>query len=348
MPAPTSRPIEPNEIVMPDCCNLGVVMRVLLVVNGSALVAIILRASGFDAGLLDFASTATVTAPVSLLSLLMLCALRRFAAQLSRYLQRAVCALVPALLTVLLLRLLERLGLSANGATHLSPLAGFFLAGLIGLGLQHYFELRLRAYSPALDEARLQALQARIRPHFLFNSLNAVLSLIRNEPQRAETALEDLSDLFRELLRDSRQLTSLEDELRLCRQYLSIEKIRLGDRLQIEWDTTAIHTDVLRQARIPSLLLQPLLENAVYHGIEQSANPGRINIVLRRARDMIHIAIINPYHATTSVSMGNHMALKNIRSRLALLYDVEASLTTTIAAGLFEVRVVIPYQKGDA
>ena len=348
MPAPTNKPHQSHEIVLPDCCNLGVISRVLVAINLAAILMIMLRGSSFDAGLLDFASTATVSAPVSLLSLLTLCALRRVAVQMQPNIQRLLCALVPALYAALVLRLLERLGLASNGATHLSALAGLCVAALHGIVLQHYFELRLRAYSPALDEARLQALQARIRPHFLFNSLNAVLSLIRNEPRRAETALEDLADLFRELLRDGRQLTSLDDELRLCRQYLSIEKIRLGDRLQIEWDASAIHADVLQQARIPSLLLQPLLENAVYHGIEQSAGTGQIRISLRRARDMIHIAILNPYHAVSTVSTGNHMALTNIRSRLALLYDVEASLTTAIIAGHFEVRMAIPYVKGDA
>ena len=95
-----------------------------------------------------------------------------------------------------------------------------------------YFELRARALSPAITEARLQALQARIRPHFLFNSINAVLSLVRSEPARAEAALQDMADLFRVLMRDNRELAPLADEVELCRQYLDLEKLRLGERLR--------------------------------------------------------------------------------------------------------------------
>src|SRR5690606_10142467 len=119
--------------------------------------------------------------------------------------------------------------------------------------LQHYFALRTRAYSPALMEARLQALQARIRPHFLFNSLNAVLSLIRTEPRQAESTLEDLADLFRVLMSDPRNMTTLENEIRLCRQYLSIEQIRLGERLQLRWETGNVDEEVMRKAQLPVL-----------------------------------------------------------------------------------------------
>ena len=135
---------------------------------------------------------------------------------------------------------------------------------LLCAALLGYFQLRAKALSPAIAEARLQALQARIRPHFLFNSINAVLSLIRSEPKRAETALEDMADLFRVLMRDNRELAPLADEVELCRQYLALEQLRLGDRLQVEWHVKNMPGDAL----VPPLVLQPLLENAVYHGIE--------------------------------------------------------------------------------
>ena len=135
----------------------------------------------------------------------------------------------------------------------------------------YYFHLRNRALSPALTEARLQALQARIRPHFLFNSINAVLSLIRPEPKRAEAALEDMADLFRVLMADNRDLSTLEREVELTRQYLNLEQLRLGERLQVEW-----HIDNMPgEALIPPLVLQPLVENAVYHGIEPSLGTRR-------------------------------------------------------------------------
>jgi two-component system, LytTR family, sensor histidine kinase AlgZ len=205
----------------------------------------------------------------------------------------------------------------------------------------------LRSRRWPASEARLQALQARIRPHFLFNSLNAVLSLIRTEPRRAETALEDLSELFRVLLRDARAMTSLEEELRLCRQYLAIEKIRLGERLQIKWERSDDVSDkLLKQAQVPSLLLQPLLENAVHYGVEPATGPALIELHVGRSLDRIEISIVNPYHGDP-VAMGNQMALANIRERLALLYDVEAQLTTMVARGHFEVRLRFPYVRAN-
>ena len=130
-------------------------------------------------------------------------------------------------------------------------------------------------------------------------------------------------------------------------QYLSIEKIRLGERLQVKWDMDAISADVLQKAKTPSLLLQPLLENAVHYGVEPSPENAVINIAISRVRDRIEIVMTNPYHADV-VSTGNHMALDNIRERLTLLYDMEAQLTTNVVDGKFEVRLYLPYQKAAA
>src|SRR5258706_11971560 len=138
------------------------------------------------------------------------------------------------------------------------------LALLMAGTLLAYFRLHTKAYSPALAEARLQALQARIRAHFLFNSLNAVLALIRRDRKRAERALEDLADLFRALMSDGRSLVRLADEIALIERYAAIEQIRLGERLRMSWEIDNAPVDAL----LPPLVLQPLLENAVYHGVE--------------------------------------------------------------------------------
>lgn len=334
----------PIEIVIPDCCNIGVVFRVLIAVNVAVLAAILLRTNGMRAGLLDFVEASVVVELACLSSLLALCGLRTLIRTIPLWGQRVACALVPATVTALLIRFLSSLELFLASFTHLTVVKGILVAALFGIVLQHYFELRTRAFSPALAEARLQALQARIRPHFLFNSLNAVLSLIRTEPRQAESTLEDLADLFRVLLRDARDMTTLEQEIRLCRQYLSIEKIRLGDRLRVKWERVGISDQVLRKAQIPALLLQPLLENAVHYGVEPAQHATLITIHLSRSIDRIEISVINPYHGDGE-SMGNHMALDNIRERLALLYDVEGQLTTNIARGLFEVRLRFPYVK---
>jgi two-component system sensor histidine kinase AlgZ len=204
-----------------------------------------------------------------------------------------------------------------------------------------YFHLWHRALTPAIAEARLQALQARIRPHFLFNSINAVLSIVRSDPKRAETALEDMADLFRVLMADNRDLVPLAQELALCRQYLALEKLRLDERLTIIWKIDNIPPDAL----IPPLVLQPLLENAVYHGIEPMPEGGAITINIYSSHKEVHLILSNPYAAQGSHHNGNKMALNNIRERLALHFDVEASLTSKTSADSYEVHIVIPYHR---
>lgn len=337
----------PAEIVIPDCCNIGVIFRALLAANGSVFVGILLQTSDFRLGLLAFVESSMLIELACLSSLLALCGLRKATRTIPPWAQRVACALVPAAVTGLIIHFLSSIEWLWNSFTHLTVLKGMVAAALLGSLLQHYFELRTRAFSPALVEARLQALQARIQPHFLFNSLNAVLSLIRTEPRRAETTLEDLADLFRVLMSDPRSMTNLESEVRLCRQYLSIEKIRLGDRLHVKWKTQNISDAVLRKATMPVLLLQPLLENAVHYGVEPASKPVQIQVHVNRSVDRIEIVVINPYHGEMPSEASNHMALNNIRERLALLYDVEAQLTTTIARGFFEVRLRFPYVKGS-
>ena len=203
-----------------------------------------------------------------------------------------------------------------------------------------YLNLRSRALSPAITEARLQALQARIRPHFLFNSLTAVLSLMRADPRRAERVLEDLADLFRVLMADNRQLVPLQTEFVLCRQYLEIEQLRLGDRLRVAWHIDNMPEDAL----VPPLILQPLLENAVYHGIEPVAEPGEININIYRNRDQVIFVLRNPFRGDSGTHhQGNKMALNNIRERLALHFDVEAEMKSQIVSTGYQVTITIPY-----
>jgi two-component system, LytTR family, sensor histidine kinase AlgZ len=202
----------------------------------------------------------------------------------------------------------------------------------------YYLDLLQRAYSPAIAEARLQALQARIRPHFLFNSLNAALSLIRSQPQRAETALEDMAELFRVLMADNRDLVPLSQEITLCQQYLNIEKLRLDERLQCDWQLEDIPPEVM----IPPLILQPLLENAVYHGIEPQSQGGVVHIEIKPSGKSLLLRISNPLPPRSDKSGGNKMALKNIRERLRLHYDLEAQLRQYEADQRYIVEIVIP------
>src|SRR5206468_11690863 len=172
-----------------------------------------------------------------------------------------------------------------------ATLRSAFFAAAIAAALLGYFRLLVKAFSPALAEARLQALQSRIRPHFLFNSINAVLALIRRDPKRAERTLEDLADLFRSLMADMRQFVRLADEIALLERYAEIEQLRLGERLRVSWELDAAPSDAL----LPPMVLQPLLENAIYHGVEPGTGVGDVLVRIERRGERVHAAIENPY-----------------------------------------------------
>ncbi len=215
---------------------------------------------------------------------------------------------------------------------------------VVSLILLGYFSLRAQALSPAKQEARLQALQARIRPHFLFNTINAVLSIVRADPKRAEAALEDMADLFRMAMAEPREQVALSKEIELARQYLAIEELRLGERLKVQWDTQNMPPDAL----IPPLILQPLLENAVYHGIEPSPEGGTIKVRLYRENEEMHLEISNPAQVRTTPRVtGNKMALSNIRERLDLLFDVEAQYLVKHEEDQYQVHIILPYLRAQ-
>ena len=321
---------------LPDFSNLGVSLRILVLANLFGLAAAMVRAPGLSGLLEEMLSVATLLEPVLLSSLLVL------------YGTDSILKKLPHTMgvgAVLILEMLVTSGVwlfnvSLLGGENLASLAHWNLIVLIAsVTILAYLSLHSRALSPALVEARLQALQARIRPHFLFNSINAVLSLIREDPQRAETALEDMADLFRVLMADNRKLIPLESELALCRQYLDLEKLRLGSRLRVVWNTDHAPMDAL----IPPLVLQPLVENAVYHGIEPVETGGEIILDISREGDQVLISLTNPYPENGTHHEGNHMAIENIKERLALHFDFEASLDSMIDNGQYQVTIRLPY-----
>ena len=336
--------VEKNEILVPDCCNLGIVVRVLVAVNLVVLLALLSRGQGLKQNFQEFMETAMLVELICLVSLLALCGFRRLLEResVSPWMQRIVCGTVPAIIFFIVVFPMSSLEWFAYSYPNLDLSMALLFCFVIGLSVQHYFEMRTKAFSPALGEARLQALQARIRPHFLFNSLNAVLSLIRTEPRRAETALEDLADLFRVLMRDTRNMTTMSEEITLCKQYLAIEKIRLGERLNVQWEIQNLSQAELNMAKVPALLLQPLLENAIHYGVEPSPIPETITVSIQKSLDKIQVKVVNTNHPFAQLSKGNHMALDNIRQRLALLYDIEAQLQTSQIDGQFIVQLAFP------
>jgi two-component system, LytTR family, sensor histidine kinase AlgZ len=320
---------------LPNFRNLGILLRILVIVNVMAFAAATLK-SGTVRGLgSELLEVSALVQPLLFLSLLALVALNDLLKRLPYYLGIIVVIVLELGLTSLLYEV--------GGPLMPAQLAAleryWVLVFLVTAVLLVYFDLRSRALSPALSEARLQALQARIRPHFLFNSLNAVLSLIRQDPKRAEIALEDMADLFRVLMADNRELTPLAREVELCREYLNLEQLRLGDRLRVGWYVDNMPVDAL----VPPLVLQPLLENAVYHGIEPHVEPGEISINIYAAREQVHAVLRNPYQHEGNHHAGNKMALANIRERLQLHFDAEASLTTKVGDDIYQVHIVMPY-----
>jgi two-component system sensor histidine kinase AlgZ len=212
------------------------------------------------------------------------------------------------------------------------------LAGAAGAALIfQWLRMRAKAALPAETAARLAELQSRIRPHFLFNTLNTALALVRVDPGRAEDVLEDLAELFRVALSDHGTSVSLGEEVELARRYLAIEQIRFGDRLAIEWQLD----DQAASARVPPLLLQPLVENAVRHGVEPSDRGGTIRIRTRASRGRALVSIDNSLPAAPS-QPGNGIALQNVRERLRLMHDVAAAFETQREASRFRVQIAVP------
>ncbi len=316
--------------------NLGVNLRILIIVNLSfVLVSLLFSASlsEFYGQMLRLSATAQ---PILLLSLVLLYLSYPILTKLRYGIGLVAIIGISGLACLTVLALLSPL-FSVDALPSASRT--LFFSSLISAFTLYYFHLQQRAYSPAVDEARLQALQARIQPHFLFNCINAVLSLIRSQPKQAETALEDMADLFRVLMADNRDLVTLADEIALCRQYLALEKLRLGDRLNMQWQIETMPALAL----IPPLVLQPLLENAVHHGIEPMAEGGTIVLKIFSNKNEVHVIMTNPCQPGQSRHFGNNMALKNIQERLTLHFDLEAALQSRQANGLYQVHIILPH-----
>jgi two-component system sensor histidine kinase AlgZ len=311
-------------------------LRSLVVVNLLLAAAAVLRAPSLAALWYEFMVVAAFGEPVLIVSLVALCGARRWLHALGYARSIAVVAILELLIAWMMWAAVGDL-LSDRRAMPFAQVA--FLTLFVAGAAIAYFDLRARALTPAVAEARIQALQARIRPHFLYNSINAVLSLIRSEPRRAERALEDLADLFRVLMADNRTLAPISNEIELARQYLALESLRLGDRLKVAWRIEGMPGDAL----VPPLVLQPLVENAVYHGIEPSEAGGEIEIDVGIVDGQLVMSLRNPFPGGGRHSSGNRMAIVNIRERLQLHFDAEATMRSEVKDGIYKVTIRMPY-----
>lgn len=220
-----------------------------------------------------------------------------------------------------------------------------WIATVVGALLLRYLYLhqQWRSQVEAVANARFKTLQARIRPHFLFNSMNTIASLTQTDPRLAEEIVEDLADLFRASLATEAETTTLQEEFDLARRYLNIERQRLGERMQVYWDVK----DVPGEALLPPMILQPLVENAVYHGIQPATKPGHIQIVGRYRHGQINLGISNslpaPEETATYKHKGNKIAVENVSQRMEAMFPGAASVSHSARHGEYLVRLTFPY-----
>jgi len=322
-----------------DACHVGVVLRALLFVHGVMAIGLVFSAPSFAVWLGLVAAGSSVALPSVLVWLLALCALKRPLAAAAGPTQWAAAIGLGALAAGAAARLIA-LFLIDTGTAGLGALVGFGppLAGAaMAAAIFVWLRLRAKATVPAETTARLAELQSRIRPHFLFNTLNTALTLVRLDPARAEGVLEDLSELFRVAITDTAESVSLSEEVELAQRYLDIEQARFGSRMHVSWELDP----EAGTARVPPLILQPLVENAVRHGVEPSPEGGVIKVRTRVKLGRAVLSIANSVPKEPS-RPGSGMALKNVRERLRLMHDVAAQFDTRLEADVFRVQIVVP------
>ncbi len=342
-----------SDTFLPDFCHIRIVFSVIII---SELLAFVLTlatpsARGGDWGYLSMVSMYILW--ISLTSTAVLCWTRPLLAKLNDNAASltAFCLLlaITAFFSELAYQVSHHFGedalrINMSHAEFFSR--NFAICAIVSLlTLRHfYLQHQLKRNIEAENQYRLQALQARIRPHFLFNSLNTIASLIRRQPQRAEDAVEDLADLFRHTLNNVEARLPFSTEMEIACRYLDMEQLRLGERLKVEWDIDAIPKD----AALPALTLQPLLENAICHGIEPISQGGTILVNSQRKGDNLTLTIINPLPSPDQEPQrkrqGLHIALDNTKQRLLAHFEEDGKLSTQEDDKQFKVELRFPYQ----
>jgi len=318
-----------------DVCHVGVVLRALLAVQICLGLGMGLAASSADQWMILTASGTVVSLTAVLLWLVTVCGLQGLLARLGRPGQWLALMGLGALSAGLGWRLLMLVSPESDNVFRqvMVMLTGAVMAASVFSWLRQ----RERMQRPAHATARLVELQSRIRPHFLFNTLNTAIALVRVDPARAEEVLEDLAEVFRVALMESGEAVTLEQEIDLARRYLAIEQIRFGERLRVSW----VLDPAAGLARVPPLLLQPLVENAVRHGVEPNEAGGDLLVKTEQRGGEVFLSIVNSVSGLASTP-GHGMALRNVRERLHLMHDVAARFEARRQGDEFHVHLVIP------
>jgi two-component system sensor histidine kinase AlgZ len=337
---------------LPDFCAARAVLAVALIVELTAVVLTLARTGPTFMLWTDLARTSLFLLWIGFGCAAVLCWLRRWLEHLALPLASAIAlgamVAVVALVTEVSLWLTNGPWLGPPGrALGAPPEVWRFRIGNLAIGLVvaalalRYFHVsgEWRRSVELQARARVHALQARIRPHFLFNSMNTIAALTRSNPAQAEEAVQDLADLFRATLSDQRQHIMLAEELDVARTYQRIEQLRLGERLKVVWEVA----DLPANAAVPSLLIQPLLENAIHHGIEPRAGGGVVSVSGVLDGDTIGITVRNPLpEASEPAREGHRLALANIRERMELMYAGRALVEAGRQGDEYVVRLRFP------
>lgn len=318
-----------------DVCHVGVVLRALLGVQTCLALGMGMAASNLDQWMMLTTSGTVVSLTAVLLWLVTVCALQGRLARLSRSGQWLALMMLGALSAGLGWHLLMLVSPESNNM--LRQTVVMLTGALTAASVFAWLSQRERMLRPAHATARLVELQSRIRPHFLFNTLNTAIALVRVDPTRAEEVLEDLAEVFRVALMESGEAVTLDQEIDLARRYLAIEQIRFGERLRIHWQLDP----AAGQARVPPLLLQPLVENAVRHGVEPNEAGGDLFVKTTQRGGEVFVSIVNSVSGLASTP-GHGMALRNVRERLHLMHDVAARFEARRQGNEFQVQLVIP------
>lgn len=339
---------EHHDYFLPDFCSGGNTLVVVLIAE---LIALMLVLAQQPPGLVFWTQLAVVSLFLQWLGLssaALLCLLRRWLARLPLRRAASVSYVLLVALTMALSEAAWQVGRLADPDHNLFPLThdtfllrNTFISLIVCAIVLRYFYVQhqWKRNVQRESQARIEALQARIRPHFLFNSMNTIASLVRANPDVAERAIEDLADLFRASLAEPHTLVSFAEEMDVVRHYARLEQLRLGERLQIEWRLDAVPPGL----RLPLLSLQPLLENAIYHGIEPRAGGGVLILEGGRLEGGAWLAVRNPVAVNPVRSrQGNQLALDNIRQRLSLAFGERARLLIQQQNDEFVARLELP------
>lgn len=316
-----------------DACQVGVVLRAVLYVEVVLAVAVMYPADSAADWLTRLALMTGGALPATLLWLIVGCAFKRPLERLSEGLQMLAGIALGAVAGLFACAMLALLNLTRSPPWLASASTGALLAA----GLVAALLWRGRGRTPAATTARLAELQSRIRPHFLFNTLNSAIALVRAEPAKAEIVLEDLADLFRHALTDQEGSSTIGQEIELARRYLEIEQVRFGRRLKVEWALD----ERVDAARLPPLILQPLVENAVKHGVEPSPTGAQLRVSTQLRGQMALIKVTNTVPSGQGPA-GHGIALANVRSRLNLLHDLHGGFRTALVDGVYQARIEVP------